>query len=195
MKQRPRRYFTQSEMAEVWGRWERGESLNAIARDLGRYHSAVQGALARTGGIRPAPKRRSRLALTLSDREEISRGIAVGLTIRAIAAQLGRAPSTISREINRNGGRRRYRANVADDAAWQRAQRAKTCKLAQHPALARIVARRWPTTSASVWRPTSRFTSVIRNNRGNVDQTKTLTAYLGSTSRREWTCRTCIRTA
>jgi IS30 family transposase len=66
MKQRPRRYFTETEMAEVWDRWEKGESLNAIARDLGRYHSAVQGALARTGGIRPAARRRSRLALRLS---------------------------------------------------------------------------------------------------------------------------------
>ncbi|MDH5311989.1 MAG: helix-turn-helix domain-containing protein, partial [Gammaproteobacteria bacterium] len=85
MKQRPRRYFTQAEMAEVWDRWEKGESLNAIARDLGRYHSAVQGALARSGGIRPLPRRRSRLALTLAEREEISRGMASGLSLRAIA--------------------------------------------------------------------------------------------------------------
>ena len=130
-------------------------TLNAIARDLGRYHSAVQGALARTGGIRPAPKRRSRFALELSEREEISRGIAAGLSIRAIAAQLGRAPSTVSREINRNGGRRCYRANVADDAAWERAQRAKTCKLAQRPALARIVAEklmsRWSPRQIAGW--------------------------------------------
>ena len=96
--------------------------------------------LSRTGGIRPAPKKRSRLALTLAEREEISRGIAAGHSMRAIAAQLGRAPSTISREINRNGGRRRYRANQADEAAWERAHRPKTCKLAQNPALARIVA-------------------------------------------------------
>jgi IS30 family transposase len=140
MKQRPRRYFSQTELAGVWDRWEKGDSLNAIARDLDRSHSAVQGALAKSGGIRPAPKRRSRRSLTLADREEISRGIAVGLSMRAIAAQLGRAPSTVSREINRNGGRRRYRANKADKAAWERAERPKTCKLAQNPALARVVA-------------------------------------------------------
>ncbi len=140
MKQRTRRYFTQSEMAGVWDRWEKGESLNAIARDLDRSHSTVQGALARTGGIRPPPQRRSSRALSLAEREEVSRGIAAGLSLRAMAAQLGRAPSTVSREIRRNGGRRRYRANQADDAAWERAKRSKTCKLTHNPALARIVA-------------------------------------------------------
>lgn len=140
MKRRPSRYFTQAEMAEVWDRWQKGESLHAIARELGRYHSVIQSALARTGGIRPPPKRRSRLALTLSEREEISRGLAVGLSIRAIARQLGRAPSTVSREINRNGGRRRYRASRADEAAWARATRPKICKLAENRSLARIVA-------------------------------------------------------
>jgi len=138
MKQR--RYFTQPEKEEVWDRWENGESLNSIARGLERGHSAVQGMLARTGGIRPAPKARSRLALTPTEREEISRGIAAGHSIRTIASQLGRAPSTISREINRNGGWRWYRASKADEAAWQRAHRPKTCKLATNPALARIVA-------------------------------------------------------
>ena len=108
MKQRPRRYFTQTEMAAVWDRWENGESLNSIARSLERGHSAVQGMLSRTGGIRPAPKQRSRIALTLAEREEISRGIAAGHSIRTIASQLGRAPSTVSREVNRNGGRRWY---------------------------------------------------------------------------------------
>ena len=124
MKQR--RYFTQTEMTEVWDRWESGESLNSIARGLERGHSAVQGMLSRTGGVRPAPKQRSRLALTLAEREEISRGIAAGHSMRAIAAQPGRAASTISREINRNGGRHRYRANQADAAAWQRAHRPKS---------------------------------------------------------------------
>ncbi len=140
MKQRARRYFTQTEMAEVWDRWENGESLNSIARSLERDHSAIQGMLSRTGGIRPAPKRRSRFALTLAEREELSRGVAVGHSIRTIASQLGRAPSTVSREVNRNGGRRWYRASKADEAAWQRAHRPKTCKLARNPALARIVA-------------------------------------------------------
>jgi len=155
MKQRPRRYITDSEMALIWDRWEKGDSINAIARDLGRYHSAVQGAMARTGGIRPAPRRRSRLALTLAEREEISRGVVAGQTIRAIASQLGRAPSTVSREIRRNEGRRRYRANKADAAARQRVLRPKTCKLAQNPALARIVARklisRWSPWQIAGW--------------------------------------------
>jgi len=155
MKQRPRRYITEPEMSLIWDRWEKGESLNAIARDLGRYHSAVQGALARSGGIRPAPRRRSRLALTLAEREEISRGVVAGQSLRAIASQLGRAASTVSREIQRNGGRRRYRATKADEAAWQRAHRPKTCKLAQNPALARIVARklisRWSPRQIAGW--------------------------------------------
>ena len=139
MKQRPRRYFTDSEMALVWDRWQKGESLNAIARSLDRRHSAIQGALARSGGIRPAKRRRSLLALTLAEREEISRGMVAGYSIRTIASQLGRAPSTISREIRRNGDRRRYRANEADQAAWDRSRRPKICKLAQNCALARIV--------------------------------------------------------
>jgi IS30 family transposase len=155
MKQRKRRYFTAPEMAVIWDRWEKGESLNAIARDLGRGHSAVQGALARTGGIRPPERSRSALALSLAEREEISRGIAVGLSIRTIATQLGRAPSTISREIRRNGGRRQYRANQAEEAAWQRAHRAKRCKLVQNPALARIVAEklmgRWSPWQIAGW--------------------------------------------
>jgi IS30 family transposase len=155
MKQRKRRYFTAPEMAVIWDRWEKGESLNAIARDLGRGHSAVQGALARTGGIRPPEISRSALALSLAEREEISRGIAVGLSIRTIATQLGRAPSTISREIRRNGGRRQYRANQAEEAAWQRAHRAKRCKLVQNPALARIVAEklmgRWSPWQIAGW--------------------------------------------
>ncbi|MEK6249211.1 MAG: IS30 family transposase [Planctomycetales bacterium] len=155
MKQRPRRYFTESEMVVVWDRWEKGDSINEIARDLGRYHSSVQGAMARTGGIRPALRRRSCIALTLAEREEISRGIVAGYSIRTIASQLGRAASTVSREIKRNGGRRRYRANKADEAARERALRPKVCKLAQNPALARIVARklmsRWSPWQIAGW--------------------------------------------
>jgi len=155
MKQQPRRYITGSEMAGIWDRWEKGDSINEIARDLGRYHSSVQGAMARTGGIRPAPRHRSCIALTLAEREEISRGIVVGHSIRTIASDLSRAPSTVSREIKRNGGRRRYRANKADQAARDRALRPKICKLAQNPALARIVARklisRWSPWQIAGW--------------------------------------------
>ena len=148
-------YYSEADKALMWDRRQKGDSLNAIARSFGRSHSCVQGIFARSGGIRPAPKQRSRFALTLAEREEISRGIASGLSLRAIAAQLGRAPSTISREVNRNGGRRRYRASKADEGAWKRAQRTKTCKLAQHPALARVVAekltKRWSPWQIAGW--------------------------------------------
>ena len=142
MKQRPRIYYTETDKALMWDRWQKGESLNSIARLFDRNHSAIQGILVRTGGIRPPVRRRSRLALTLAKREELSRGIVVGRSIRSIATSLGRAPSTVSREIRRNGGRRRYRASKADQAAWDRAHRPKTCKLAQNRALARIVAKK-----------------------------------------------------
>jgi IS30 family transposase len=101
MKQRKRRYFTAAEIAVIWDRWEKGESLNSIARDLGRGHSAVQGVLTRTGGIRPAPRCRSQRALSLAEREEISRGVVAGHSLRFIAASLNRAVSTVSREIKR----------------------------------------------------------------------------------------------
>ena len=140
MKQRPRIYYTESDKAVMWDRWQKGESLHSIARLFDRHHSAIQGVLARTGGIRPATRRRSRVALTLSEREEISRGVAAGQSLRWIAASLGRAPSTVSREIKRNGGRHRYRASQADQAAWDRAHRPKTCKLVENRALALIVA-------------------------------------------------------
>jgi IS30 family transposase len=140
MQYRKRRYFTAAEIAVIWDRWEKGESLNAIARDLGRGHSAIQGLLARTGGIRPAQRTRSQRALSIAEREEISRGVVAGFSLRFIAGLLNRAPSTVSREIKRNGGRRQYRACKADEAAWDRAHRAKRCKLALNPALAAIVA-------------------------------------------------------
>ena len=105
-----------------------------------RSHSSVEGILKATGGIRPLPRRRSRLALTLSEREEISRGVVAGCSIRSIAGTLGRAPSTVSREIQRNGGRLRHRANRADQATWERARRPKMCKLVEKRELAQIVA-------------------------------------------------------
>ena len=137
---RKRRYFTQAECEFMWDRWQTGDSLHEIARLLDRSHGTVAGQISRTGGIRPGPRSRSGRSLSLAEREEISRGIVAGLSIRTIASQLRRAPSTVSREIRRNGGRCDYRANQADEAAWQRAHRPKTCRLAQNPALARIVA-------------------------------------------------------
>ena len=142
MKYSTRIYYTDADKSLMWDRWEKGESLNSIARHFGRSHSSIQGILSRTGGIRPAPRRRSCLALTLSEREEISRGIVAGHSMRSIASSLGRAPSTVSRELRRNGGRRRYRANQAEQAAWDRAHRPKTCKLANNRALAHIVAKK-----------------------------------------------------
>jgi IS30 family transposase len=140
MKYPTRIYYTATDKGLMWDRWEKGESLNSIARHFGRSHSSIQGILSRTGGIRPPQRLRSRHALTLAEREEISRGVVAGQSLRSIAASLQRAASTVSREIRRNGGRRRYRANTAEQAAWDRAHRAKTCKLAKHPELARIVA-------------------------------------------------------
>jgi IS30 family transposase len=132
--------YTEADKALMWERWQKGESLNAIARDFGRAHTSVRHILLRTGGIRPPPRRRSRLALTVSEREEISRGLVAGHSIRSIACALGRAPSTISRELKRNGGREGYRASPAEQAAWDRARRPKACKLAKRPDLARRVA-------------------------------------------------------
>jgi len=140
MKQRPRIYYTEGDKSLMWDRWQKGESLHSIARLFDRHHSSIQKVLSRTGGIRPAQRRRSPRTLTLSEREDISRGVFAGQSLRSIAAMLGRAPSTVSREISRNGGRRGYRASKADQCAWDRARRPKTCKLVENPALARIVA-------------------------------------------------------
>ena len=132
--------YTESQKALMWERWQQGESLHEIARFFDRNHTSVQGILSRTGGIRPAARTRSRLALTLAEREEISRAVVAGHSIRSIATSLGRAPSTVSREIERNGGREGYRASQAEQAAWDRAHRPKTCKLAKNRTLAHIVA-------------------------------------------------------
>ncbi|HJT50566.1 MAG TPA: IS30 family transposase, partial [Nitrosospira sp.] len=140
MKIKPRIHYTESQKALMWERWRQGESLQHIAQLFDRNHSSIQRILAETGGIRPAKRCRSRLALTSSEREEISRSIVAGTSIRTIATSLGRAPSTISREIKRNGGRVCYRANQADTRAWDRARRPKRCRLAESPGLADIVA-------------------------------------------------------
>ncbi len=140
MKQRPRIYYTENQKALMWDRWQNGDSLQQIAQLFDRNHSSIQRILAESGGIRPDPRCRSRLALTLSEREEISRAVVAGQSIRSIATSLGRAPSTISREIKRNGGQECYRASQADQAAWDRAHRPKPCKLVENRTLAHIVA-------------------------------------------------------
>lgn len=139
----------------MWERWQKGESLQQIARLFDRNHSSIQGILAETGGIRPAPRHRSQWALTLAEREEISRSLAAGNSVRSLARSLGRAPSTISREINRNGGPKGYRASQADQAAWDRARRPKICRLVANRRLARIVAgklqRQWSPEQIAGW--------------------------------------------
>jgi len=134
------RGFTAAEKSELWDRWQNGESLKAIGRAFGKPSSSIYFQVSPYGGIRPRPRRRSRLALTLLEREEISRGIVAHQPIRAIALQVGRSPSTVSREINRNGGYDRYRAATADEHAWARARRPKRCKLAEQPRLRAAVA-------------------------------------------------------
>ncbi len=128
-----RRGFTAAERTEMWDRWQRGESLKSIGRAFGKESSSIHFQLSPHGGIRPAPRRRSRLALTLLERETISRGLAADQSARSMARLLGRAPSTVIREIKRNGGYDRYRAAPADEQAWVRARRPKRCKLARHP--------------------------------------------------------------
>ena len=140
MKYRTRTYYTNGQRALMWDRWKQGWTLHQIAQLFNRAHTSVQGILARTGGIRPPSRSRSPVALTLAEREEISRGVVEGQSICSIGARIGRSPSTISREIRRNGGPGDYRAIDADSAAWDRACRPKLCKLVENRALAHVVA-------------------------------------------------------
>lgn len=140
MKQRRRIYYSDTQKALMWERWKKGESLQQIAQLFDREHGSVRGILLQTGGIPPAKCCRSQFALSLAEREEISRGLMAGQSIRSIAEQLDRAPSTVSREIKRNGGPGSYRAAQADGAAWDRAHRPKLCKLVRNRTLARVVA-------------------------------------------------------
>ena len=156
MEGKSRLRFRASERAELWERWRAGQCVADIARALERRNkSGVYRVLALNGGIAPAPRRRAALRLGFEEREEISRGIAAGRSIRAIAAGLGRAPSTVSREVGRNGGASAYRASDADRCAWGRAQRPKPCRLATHRALrwrvAQKLALQWSPEQISGW--------------------------------------------
>src|SRR6202008_3738901 len=113
MNRRSRIYYTGTQRALMWERWKAGWTLHEIGHLFDRRHTSIQGILSRTGGIRPPDRRRS-VALSLHEREEISRALVAGKSIRAIAASLGRAPSTVSRELRRNGGQDGYRAAHAD---------------------------------------------------------------------------------
>ena len=140
MKRRPRIYYSDSQKALMWERWKQGWTLHEIGKLFDRPHTSIHQIIAATGGFRPPQRARSPAALTLAEREEISRAMVAGESIRSTAARLGRAPSTISREIKRNGGCDGYRASLADAAAWDRARRPKTCKLRNNRALSRLVA-------------------------------------------------------
>jgi IS30 family transposase len=155
MKQRKRIRYSDAQKAEMWDRWQKGDSMHAIAGAFDRYHSSVSNILTQNGGIRPAVRKRASISLTLIERETISRGLASQQTIRLIATQISRAPSTVSREIHRNGGVDSYRASKADTAAWARAKRPKSCKLAGSPHLIREITakliKQWSPEQISGW--------------------------------------------
>jgi IS30 family transposase len=147
--------LSSAQRADMWRRWKAGESLNAIGRVLGKDKQVIHFLLARHGGIAPPVRRRSRRALTLAEREDISRGIASGCSMRVIAQHLSRARSTVSREVARHGGRAQYRANQADSQAWQSALRPKVCRLALYDKLRTLVASKlildWSPEQISGW--------------------------------------------
>lgn len=154
--ERIRRYaWSATERRQLWERWKQGQGLSEIGRALSRPTPSIQNLVVRHGGIAPAQRRRCEGALRLEEREQISRGLASGLTIRGIARLLQRAPSTVSREVRRHGGTHGYRACEADARAWDRALRPKECKLALHPRLRRAVAAQllldWSPQQISTW--------------------------------------------
>lgn len=155
MKQRRRIYYSAAQRSEIWDRWQAGESMSSIGRRFDRESSSVFSVISPTGGIRPADRRRAQQALNLGEREEISRGLSTHSSLRSIARRLGRSPSTISREVHRNGGPDRYRAARSDQAAWGRALRPKLCKLACRPFLSRTVSaklqRKWSPEQIAGW--------------------------------------------
>lgn len=152
---RPRRRFTEAERAEIWDRIEAGQSPRSVAISMGRFPSAIEMMQRVTGGVRPQRRHRRETGLSLSEREEISRGLAARESCRAIAGRLDRAPSTITREVERNGGLARYRAHEAEGPAWRRARRPKPAKLAVHRLLRELVeaklALMWSPQQISSW--------------------------------------------
>ena len=155
MRQGRRYGLSSAQRTDIWRRWKAGESLHEIGRAFGKDHGSIQFLLSQHGGIAPAIPHRSQRTLTLAEREDISRGIASGSSIREIARGLQRAASTVSREVVRNGGRPLYRANEADRQAWKSALRPKTCLLALHRKLRTIVASKlildWSPEQISGW--------------------------------------------
>jgi IS30 family transposase len=155
MTVRRRVKLSANQRIDMWGRWKAGQSLHEIGRALGQDHVVIHFLLARRGGIAPAARRRSLRTLTLAEREDISRGIASGSSIRKIAKGLQRAVSTVSREVARHGGRPLYRAHEADQQAWESALRPKVCLLAIQGKLQEIVASKlildWSPEQISGW--------------------------------------------
>jgi IS30 family transposase len=155
MSEGKRSRLSPTQRTDVWNRWKSGQSLHEIGRAYRKPHSSIRCLLLPRGGIPPAARRRSRLALTRSEREDISRGIASGSSIRAIARHLDRAASTVGREVTRHGGRPAYRAHEADDQAWESALRPKQCFLSLHQRLREIVASKlildWSPEQISGW--------------------------------------------
>ena len=147
--------FTEAEKELIWDRHEAGVPVKRIARDMGRLNCSLRKLISTSGGIRPRPRIRCELHLSFDEREEISRGLAAGLSFRAIALKMDRAASTISREVNVNGGRGGYRALKADDASYRRARRPKVAKLAQNRRLrAKVEAKlkaKWSPEEISGW--------------------------------------------
>lgn len=154
---RRRRAFTGAEKAEIWDRIAAGQTPASVAAVFGRYPSAIRALQQASGGVRPAAKRRRAGSLTMLEREEISRGLSAGLSLPSIAATLGRASSTVHREVLRNGGRARYRACVADRHALERARRPKAAKLARCHRLREVVEAklqlRWSPQQIASWLP------------------------------------------
>jgi IS30 family transposase len=155
MAQGKRVGFSRAQRTEAWCRWKAGQSLHVIGRAFDKPHTSIHCLLAHHGGIVPALRRRGLLTLTLTEREEISRGMASGSSIRDIARRLERAASTVSREVARHGGRPEYRANAADHQAWESALRPKRCLLAIHRKLQKVVASKlildWSPEQVSGW--------------------------------------------
>lgn len=155
MKLKIKRKFTYAEKEQCWNLWQQGLGYSDISKVLNSKPGTIFGIIRITGGYAPRQRKRNSKHLSLEEREEISRGIAKGKTIRSIADLLSRAPSTISREIKRNGNKSSYRAAKADERAWQKALRPKACKLARHPILCNIIAKKlsdnWSPQQISGW--------------------------------------------
>ena len=147
--QPPKRNFTYAQQETMWHLWSQGKSLSEIGRQLNKHAGSVFCYLQKSGGIKPSTPKRSTRHLFLKEREEISRGIAANLSLRAIARDLNRAASTILREVNRNSGMSKYRAVSADRQAWNRAKRPKSCQLSDNVRLRNIVSDKL----ASKWSP------------------------------------------